>query len=346
MGTPSVLFVCVKNGGKSQIAAAIMRQIAGDSVEVHAAGTRPGPALNAEAEQSVREVGASFEGEHPKPVTPELLASVDRVVLVGTEAQLDDPGDTPVETWDIDEPSLRGIAGDERMRLVRDDITGRVIDLAMELTGQPVEHGVRYRRLVDYVSQKFDGVFTPDEVRAAVHSAHASLASTSRVPNFLPLMVERFAVEQLTARAVVAGKVAKPRPHIVFVCVHNAGRSQIAAALAHHLSGGRVNVSSAGSRPSGEINPMALRVLQERGVPAPDAYPKPLTDDMLLAADVVITMGCGDECPYHPGRRYEDWTVADPEGADLPRVREIADDIQIRVTKLLSEVVDQGRTTV
>lgn len=159
VGTPSVLFVCVKNGGKSQIAAAIMRQIAGDSVEVHSAGTRPGPALNAEAEQSVREVGASFEGEHPKPVTPELLASVDRVVLVGTEAQLDDPGDTPVETWDIDEPSLRGIAGDERMRLVRDDITGRVIDLAMELTGQPVEHGVRYRRLVDHVSQKFDGVF-------------------------------------------------------------------------------------------------------------------------------------------------------------------------------------------
>lgn len=131
--TPSVLFVCVKNGGKSQMAAAIARKLAGDALAVHSAGTKPGGKLNEESRASVEEVGATFEGEHPKPIDPALLDSVDRVVVLGTEATIDRPGRAPIEVWDTDEPSLRGIEGAERMALIRDDITRRVEALLAEL---------------------------------------------------------------------------------------------------------------------------------------------------------------------------------------------------------------------
>ncbi|EWS81645.1 heat-shock protein HtpX [Brachybacterium phenoliresistens] len=133
---PSVLFVCVKNGGKSQMAAALLRHQAGDAVEVHSAGTKPGGALNAQSAASVAEVGASMDGEHPKPVDPDLLRRVDRVVVVGEEAQVDPvPGMAgTIDTWVLDEPSARGIEGEERMRLILDALRVRVEDLAAELT--------------------------------------------------------------------------------------------------------------------------------------------------------------------------------------------------------------------
>lgn len=131
--TPSVLYVCVKNGGKSQMAAALMRRIAGDAVEVHSAGTRPGTSLNEESRRAVEEVGATFDGEYPKPLDPGLLDSVDRVVVLGGEARIETPGRAPIEVWETDEPSLRGIEGAKRMRLVRDDIRRRVEAQATEL---------------------------------------------------------------------------------------------------------------------------------------------------------------------------------------------------------------------
>lgn len=132
---PSVLFVCVKNGGKSQMAAALMRLRAGDAVEVHSAGTMPGNKLNEASRASVAELGASFEGESPKPIDPELLRRVDRVVIIGEEAVVEPVEGMrgSIETWVTDEPSLRGIEGDERMRLVRDDIDARVQALLHEL---------------------------------------------------------------------------------------------------------------------------------------------------------------------------------------------------------------------
>lgn len=337
---PSVLFVCVKNGGKSQMAAALMRQIAGDAVTVHSAGTKPGPTLNAQSLASVEEVGASMEGEHPKPIDPALLDTVDVVVLVGGEATIEQPGTAPIRVWETVEPSKDGIEGMERMRLVREDITRRVVALALELTGEPAEHAQRYEEIVQDLTYQYKDTFTPEQVRAAVRHAHARLAPGNRVPSFLPVLVERFATQELLATAQAKGLRAKRRPELLFVCVQNAGRSQMAAAMASHLSGGRVNVRSAGSRPADELNATAVEVLRERGIELTDAYPKPLSDDVVRAADVVITMGCGDECPYFPGRRYEDWEVADPAGADISRVRDIADDIQVRVTKLLREVLD------
>lgn len=132
--TPAVLFVCVRNGGKSQMAAGLMRQAAGDRVEVHSAGTHPGDAINALSAQALAESGADISGESPTSIDPELLRRVDLVVTLGREARVD-AGDTEVRNWDTDEPSARGIEGLDRMRLIRDDIAARVDDLLAELTG-------------------------------------------------------------------------------------------------------------------------------------------------------------------------------------------------------------------
>jgi arsenate-mycothiol transferase len=130
---PSVLFVCVKNGGKSQMAAGLMRKLAGDRIDVYSAGTAPGSAINALSAQSLLEVGVDITGEHPKPIDPALLGEVDLVVTLGREARVDVPPGTRLENWDTDEPSERGLEGIERMRLIRDDIATRVQRLAHEL---------------------------------------------------------------------------------------------------------------------------------------------------------------------------------------------------------------------
>ncbi len=130
---PRVVFVCVKNGGKSQIAAGLMRKATGDTVDVDSAGTHPGTAINALSAQSLLEVGVDITGQTPKQLTPQMVAAADLVVTLGTEAHVEPVGDTPVVTWELDEPSDRGIEGIERMRLVRDDIARRVDTLADEL---------------------------------------------------------------------------------------------------------------------------------------------------------------------------------------------------------------------
>ena len=127
-------------------------------------------------------------------------------------------------------------------------------------------------------------------------------------------------------------------PEVLFVCVHNAGRSQMAAALLDHLAGGRVHVRSAGSDPAEQINPRVATAMAEMGLDIGKEFPKPLTDDVVRAADVVITMGCGDACPIHPGKRYEDWELDDPADADLEGVRRIRDDIAARVRRLLADL--------
>jgi len=132
--------------------------------------------------------------------------------------------------------------------------------------------------------------------------------------------------------------MTEERPEILFVCVHNAGRSQMAAVLTAHLGKGRVTVRSAGSAPGKEINPRVVEAIAELGLDLSHEFPKPLSDDAVRAADVVITMGCGDACPFYPGKRYLDWEVADPAGQPLERVREIRDEIRERVELLLGEL--------
>jgi protein-tyrosine-phosphatase len=131
----------------------------------------------------------------------------------------------------------------------------------------------------------------------------------------------------------------KEPPEVLFVCVHNAGRSQMAAGLVKLRSRGRVHVRSAGSAPAEEINPAAVLAMAELGVDLSDEFPKPLTNDAVSAADVVITMGCGDACPIYPGKRYEDWELEDPDGKDLETVRRIRDEIDQRVQQLIGELL-------
>jgi arsenate reductase len=129
------------------------------------------------------------------------------------------------------------------------------------------------------------------------------------------------------------------RPEVLFVCVHNAGRSPMAAALLDHLSGGRVRVRSAGSTPADEVNPVVVDVMKEIGLDLSKEFPKPLTTDAVQASDVVVTMGCGDACPVFPGKRYLDWKLDDPAGQDADVVRRIRDDIAARVRTLIAELV-------
>ena len=128
-------------------------------------------------------------------------------------------------------------------------------------------------------------------------------------------------------------------PEVLFVCVHNAGRSQMAAALLDRYAAGRIHIRSAGSEPASALNPRVVEAMGEIGLDISREFPKPLTDDYVRAADVVITMGCGDTCPIYPGKRYEDWELDDPAGRDLDAVRRIRDEIVIRVKKLVGELV-------
>ncbi len=128
------------------------------------------------------------------------------------------------------------------------------------------------------------------------------------------------------------------RPSVLFVCVHNAGRSQMAAGYLAHLGGGRVEVLSAGSAPGGTVNPVAVEAMAEEGIDIAGAQPKVLTDDAVRTSDVVVTMGCGDACPFYPGKRYEDWVLDDPAGQDIEAVRPIRDEIRRRVEVLLGEL--------
>lgn len=130
-----------------------------------------------------------------------------------------------------------------------------------------------------------------------------------------------------------------PRPSVLFVCVHNAGRSQMAAAWLEHLSGGRVEVRSAGSAPADRVNPAAVEAMAEVGIDIAANTPTVLTPDAVQDSDVVVTMGCGDACPFFPGKRYEDWVLEDPAGLGVESVRPIRDEIRIRVEALLADLL-------
>lgn len=195
-------------------------------------------------------------------------------------------------------------------------------------------------RQADELAARLRGVFSPETVRAYLHECYDLLAATARVQRYLPILAHRFAAERLTSIARTQGLSMPDLPEVLFVCVHNAGRSQMAAALLDHHAAGRVRVRSAGSTPAGEIHPEVREATAEIGLDISREFPKPLTDDAVAAADVVITMGCGDACPVFPSTRYLDWDLPDPAGKPLDQVRAIRDDIDTRVRALLTELVD------
>jgi arsenate reductase (thioredoxin) len=184
---------------------------------------------------------------------------------------------------------------------------------------------------------EFDGTFGTETIERFLRSSYEQFATSSTVPNFLPLLAERFARQRLHALAKVEGHAAGV-PTVLFLCVHNAGRSQMALGFFQHLAGDRAVAWSGGSEPGHEINPSAIAAMAERGIDISREFPKPWTDEIVRAADVVITMGCGDACPVFPGKRYLDWQLDDPAGKGVADVRPVRDEIERRVRGLLAEL--------
>jgi protein-tyrosine-phosphatase len=184
---------------------------------------------------------------------------------------------------------------------------------------------------------EFDGTLATETIERFLRSSYDQFAARSTVPNFLPLLAERFARQRLHALAKVEGHAAG-KPTALFLCVHNAGRSQMALGFFQRLAGDRAVAWSGGSEPGHEINPSAIAAMAERGIDISREFPKPWTDEIVQAADVVITMGCGDACPVFPGKRYLDWTLDDPAGKGVEDVRPVRDEIERRVRGLLDEL--------
>ncbi|TVT62512.1 arsenate reductase ArsC [Amycolatopsis rhizosphaerae] len=188
------------------------------------------------------------------------------------------------------------------------------------------------------LGREFGGTFNTDTIERFLHASYDQFAAHSTVPNFLPLLAERFARQRLRALSKVEGNAHDGRPTVLFLCVHNAGRSQMAMGFFEYLAGDHAVAWSGGSEPGREVNAAAIAVMAERGIDISKEFPKPWTEEIVRAADVVITMGCGDACPVFPGKRYLNWELEDPAGKDPADIRPIRDEIEHRVRALLTEL--------
>ncbi|MCV7283818.1 arsenate reductase ArsC [Mycolicibacterium wolinskyi] len=216
------------------------------------------------------------------------------------------------------------------------------------MTDSPVTHQLRHDLSIDQklalrtaatrLETDFADTFGTETIERFLHTSYDQFAGRATIPNFLPLLAERFARQRLHALARVEGHINDGKPTVLFLCTHNAGRSQMALGYFTHYAGDQAIAWSGGSEPGNEINPAAIEAMHEVGIDITGEYPKPWTDEIVQAADVVITMGCGDACPIFPGKRYENWELPDPAGQGLDAVRPIRDDIDERVRRLLAEL--------
>jgi arsenate reductase (thioredoxin) len=210
-----------------------------------------------------------------------------------------------------------------------------VTEMLDPLTRQHVE------KAAEALQDEFAGTFSRETIARYIAES-VDLLGESKINVFVPVLAHRFARERLKALGQAEGLIEKLHPEVLFVCVHNAGRSQMAAGLVKLRSQGRIHVRSAGSDPGEEINPAVIEAMDELGVDMGDEFPKPLTDEVVRAADVVVTMGCGDACPIYPGKKYEDWVLDDPEGQSLETVRRIRDELDAKVRRLVDELTPES----
>lgn len=188
------------------------------------------------------------------------------------------------------------------------------------------------------LQKSFDGIFSAETIERFLVSSYDEFASRIVNPTYLALFAERFARERLTALQRVEGKSDDERPVVLFLCTHNAGRSQMAMGFFQAMAGERAIAWSGGSEPGSAVNPAAVAAMAEIGIDISTEFPKPWTDEIVRAADAVITMGCGDACPIFPGKRYEDWEITDPDGLTVEDVRPIRDEVRDRVAALIVEL--------
>jgi arsenate reductase (thioredoxin) len=208
----------------------------------------------------------------------------------------------------------------------------------MRIAEMTTEQQHLLRTAASHLAREFEGTFGQETIEEFLASSYDQFAGRATVSDFLPLLAERFARQRLKALAKVEGKSTDGTPVVLFLCVHNAGRSQMALGWFNHLAGDRAIGWSGGSEPGAEVNPAAIAVMAEVGIDIRQEYPKPWTQEILQAADAVITMGCGDACPTFPGKRYEDWALDDPAGQSVDAVRPIRDEIGQRVRALLASL--------
>lgn len=208
--------------------------------------------------------------------------------------------------------------------------------------GVQIERSLDERQALKSAAQRlhseFAGTVTAVAVEQFLYSSYNQLAARATLHDFLVLLAERFARHRLRALAKLDGKSTERKPLVLFLCRHNAGRSQMAMAFFTHFAGDAATAWSGGSHPRGHVNPAAVAAMAECGIDIADEYPKPWTDEIIQAAEVVVTMGCGDAVPTVPGRRTEDWILDDPDGKDVAAVRPIRDEIERQVRRLLTEL--------
>jgi protein-tyrosine-phosphatase len=201
-----------------------------------------------------------------------------------------------------------------------------------------LDQGVALKAAANSLARDFKGTYGAETIERFLHSSYDEIAGSATVTNFLPLLAEKFARQRLKALARVEGKITDGKPTVLFLCVHNAGRSQMALGFFQHYAGDQAVAWSGGSEPGSEVSPTAIEAMKERDINISGEFPKPWTDEIVQAADVVVTMGCGDACPVFPGKRYEEWTLDDPAKWDIEGVRPIRDEIERRVLNLLDEI--------
>jgi protein-tyrosine-phosphatase len=197
------------------------------------------------------------------------------------------------------------------------------------------------RQAVERLGRRFEGQLNAETIERFVLDSADQILPDATVTSWVPLLAERFAADRLRALLRLESDLDL-NPAVLFLCVHNAGRSQMAAGFMRHLANGRVEVFSGGSEPAGSINQVAVAAMAEKGIDISEEIPQPWADEIVRAADVVVTMGCGDACPVFPGKRYLDWELTDPAGLPIEEVRVIRDDIEARVRRLLDELAPDG----
>ncbi len=215
-----------------------------------------------------------------------------------------------------------------------------------DVSSVPLTQRPKLRSAADRLAQEFEGLFSSETIELFLLSSYDRFAGGAGDATFLPLLAERFARQRLTALAKVEGKVVSGVPVVLFLCVHNAGRSQMALGWFNHLAGDLAVAWSGGSEPGAQVNPAAIAAMADIGIDISKEFPKPWTDEIVRAADVVVTMGCGDACPVFPAKRYEDWALTDPFGKSVDAVRPIRNEIGRRVTELLNSLgVETSQTS-
>ena len=208
---------------------------------------------------------------------------------------------------------------------------------ALRLADLPVEQQLQIRKSATAIHRRWQGRLNVETVERFLVESMALLGD-ARVKTWTAVLAERLTHDRLRALVRLESAPADLNPSVLFLCVHNAGRSQMAAGWMRHLAGERVDVFSGGSQPATSLNAAAVAAMAERGIDIGDELPQPWADEMVRAVDVVVTMGCGDACPVYPGKRYQDWELADPAGQSLDAVRSIRDEIRAHVVVLLNSV--------